>query len=158
MFAVGQKVWRRTGGNGFTVLECYGDRVCVQQDNGAETDFAARDLTGEPPIASSAPAASTQEARGARAIPARMLTPRDITAEHGKVLGLIPVRTLQAVAALYERGIGAGRFSALDVAGKLNVVTAITGVAYPMMHRYSDRPGELGLLMGKGLADSGKAT
>jgi hypothetical protein len=37
------------------------------------------------------------------------------------------------------------------------VVAAITGVPYRMMLHYSDRPGELGLLMGKGLADSSKA-
>ena len=65
--------------------------------------------------------------------------------------------TIQAVAALHERAPGAGRFSALDTAGKLNVVAAITLVPYPIMLRYRDSPGELGLLMGKGLADSGKA-
>jgi hypothetical protein len=61
------------------------------------------------------------------------------------------------VAALYERRPDAGRFSALDTAGKLNVIAAITAVPYSTMHRYRDNPGELGLLMGKGLADSTRA-
>jgi hypothetical protein len=38
----------------------------------------------------------------------------------------------------------------------LNVNAEITAVPYRMMREYSDRPGELGLLMGKGPADSGK--
>jgi hypothetical protein len=75
-----------------------------------------------------------------------------------RVLNVIPVRTLQAVATLFERRQGAGKFSALDTAGKLNVVTDITEVPFRTMQAYSDRPGELGLLMGKGLADSSKAT
>jgi hypothetical protein len=68
----------------------------------------------------------------------------------------VPVRTLQAVAALFERRPGAGKFSALNVAEKLNVIAEITAVPYRTMREYSDRPGELGLLMGKGLADSRK--
>ena len=96
-----------------------------------------------------------REAGGA--VPVRALTARDITPEHGRVLAVIPVRTMQAVAAVYERGQGAGRFSALDTAAKLNVVANVTAVPYRVMRQYSDRPGELGLLMGKGLADSRKA-
>ena len=80
----------------------------------------------------------------------------DTLAEARTVTGWF-LRTLQAVAALYERGPAAGRFSALDTAGKLNVIADITAVPYRMMQQYSDRPGELGLLMGKGLADRGKA-
>ena len=49
MFAVGQRVWRRAGARSGTVsgtvLECYGDQVCVRQDNGAETDFPVAELT-----------------------------------------------------------------------------------------------------------------
>jgi hypothetical protein len=49
---------------------------------------------------------------------------------------------------------GPGSSAALDVAEKLNVIADITAVPYRTM--YSDRPGELGLLMGKGLVDSRK--
>jgi hypothetical protein len=73
-----------------------------------------------------------------------------------RVLGIVPERTLQAVAALFERRPNAGKFSALDAAKKLNVIAEITAVPYRTMREYSDRPGELGLLMGKGLADSRK--
>ena len=72
------------------------------------------------------------------------------------MLNIVPVRTLQAVAALFERKPRAGKFSALDVAEKLNVIAEITAVPYRTMREYSDRPGELGLLMGKGIADSRK--
>ena len=58
------------------------------------------------------------------------------------------------VAVLFERRPGAGRFSALDTAAKLNVIAEVTAVPYRTMREYSDRPGELGLLMGKGLAAS----
>ena len=58
--------------------------------------------------------------------------------------------------ALFERKPRAGKFSALDIAEKLNVIAEITAVPYRTMREYSDRPGELGLLMGKGLADSRK--
>jgi hypothetical protein len=158
MFVVGQRVWHRAGGRSGTVVECYADQVSVRQDNGAEIDFPARDLTGEPPAAGPAAGHAPAVAQGAaRAVAARVLTPRDITPTHTHVLSVIPVRTLQAVAAVYERGAGAGRFSALDPAGKLNAVADITGVPYRIMQQYRDRPGELGLLMGKGLADRSKA-
>jgi hypothetical protein len=93
-----------------------------------------------------------------RVLPGRNLTAGDITAEHVRVLGIVPVRTLQAVAAVFESKPGAAKCSALDVAGKLNVIEKITAVPYRTLREYSDRPGELGLLMGKGLADSRKAT
>ena len=37
-----------------------------------------------------------------------------------------------------------------------DVIAEITAVPYRTMREYRDRPGELGLLMGKGLADSRK--
>lgn len=161
MFSVGQKVWHRDGRRSGTVLECDGDRVFIAQDNGAELDFRASDLTATPPGGAKGVATTPREGRVAAGpvdyvMPAHTLTSRDITPDHRRVLGVIPARTLQAVAALFERRPRAGKFSALDVAGKLNVVSEITAVPYRTMREYSDRPGELGLLMGKGLADSGK--
>lgn len=160
MFSVGQRVWLRDGQRSGTVLECDGDRVYLEQDNGVELDFRAADLTAEPPKGSDAPGAKLKHSLAAKssgqATPGRTLTPRDITPEHVRVLGVVPVRTLQAVAAVFERRPGAGKFSALDTAGKLNVVAEITEVPYRTMQQYSDRPGELSLLMGKGLADSGR--
>ena len=91
-------------------------------------------------------------------MPDRTLIAADITPEHIQVLGTVPTRTVQAVAALYERRPGARKFSALDVAAKLNLIAQITAVPYRTMREYRDRPGELGLLMGKGLADSQKAS
>jgi hypothetical protein len=155
MFSVGQKVWHRNGRSSFTVLECDGDRVFLTQDNGAELDFRASDLTATPP------ADKTKWTAGATkpsdyVMPNRTLTANDITPEHVRVLGLVPTRTLQAVATVFERRPNAGKFSALDVAEKLNVITQITAIPYRTMREYRDRPGELGLLMGKGLADSQK--
>ncbi len=162
MFSVGQRVWHRDGRRGGTVLECDGDRVYIAQDNGAELDFRARDLTATPPAGVNASATGPKDNRQAAgslayAMPNRTLTLGDITPEHVRVLGIVPVRTLQAVAALFERRPRAGKFSALDVAGKLNIIAEITAVPYRTMREYSDRPGELGLLMGKGLADSRKS-
>ena len=162
MFSVGQKVWLRDGRRSGTVLECSGERVYIEQDNGAELDFRASDLTAERPTGADAPGAKLSDSLGVAAKSAkeatssRKLTPRDITPDHVRVLGVVPVRTLQAVAAVFERRPGAGKFSALDTAAKLNVIAEITAVPYRTMQRYSDRPGELSLLMGKGLADSGK--
>jgi hypothetical protein len=161
MFSVGQRVWLRDGQRSGTVLESDGDRVYIEQDNGVEVDFRASDLTAERPTGGDAPAAKHKDSLAAtqsagQAVPSRKLTPRDITPDHVRVLGVVPVRTLQAVAAVFERRPGAGKFSALDTAGKLNTIAEITAVPYRMMQRYSDRPGELSLLMGKGLADSGK--
>jgi hypothetical protein len=150
MFSVGQRVWHRDGQRSGTVLECDGDQVFIAQDNGAELDFRASDLTVTPP-----PGSETARS-AAYVVPSRSLTSGDITPEHVRVLNIVPVRTLQAVAALFERKPRAGKFSALDVAEKLNVIAEITAVPYRTMREYSDRPGELGLLMGKGLADSRK--
>ena len=149
MFSVGQRVWHRDGQRSGTVLECDGDRVFIAQDNGAELDFRASDLTVTPPPGKAARSA-------AYVVPSRSLTSGDITPEHVRVLNIVPVRTLQAVAELFERKPRAGKFSALDVAEKLNVIAEITAVPYRTMREYSDRPGELGLLMGKGIADSRK--
>jgi len=158
MFATGQRVWHIDGTRSGTVLECVGGRVYIEQDNGAELDFPARDLSATAPAAH---AAKSTDSRGmpasGQALPPRALTPRDITPEHLRVLSVIPVRTLQAIAALFERAPGAGKFSALDHAAKLNAVAGITAVPYRVMQQYSDRPGELGLLMGKGIADRTRA-
>lgn len=164
MFSVGQRVWHRDGQRSGKVVEIEGDRVYIDQDNGAELDFRAADLTANPPRGAKQPGIrAPQDAAGAApaaaakpgyVMPNRTLIAADITPEHVRVLGLIPVRTVQAVALVYEKRPGAGRFSALDVARKLNVIAEVTAVPYRTMREYSDRPGELGLLMGKGLADS----
>jgi len=161
MFSVGQRVWHRDGQRSGKVLECDGDRVYIAQDNGAEADFRATDLTATPPAGADASGAKPKDKRqtarsAAYVTPSRTLIPGDITPEHVRVLGIVPERTLQAVAALFERRPNAGKFSALDAAKKLNVIAEITAVPYRTMREYSDRPGELGLLMGKGLADSRK--
>jgi hypothetical protein len=160
MFSVGQRVWHRGGQRSGTVLECDGGRVFIAQDNGVELEFLASDLTATPPAANASGAEVKDNGRLAkpmtRVLPGRILTAGDITAEHVRVLGIVPVRTLQAVAAVFESKPGAAKFSALDVAGKLNVIEKITAVPYRTLREYSDRPGELGLLMGKGLADSRK--
>jgi hypothetical protein len=162
MFSIGQRVWQRTGQRNGKVLECEGDRVFIEQDNGAELDFPASELTATPPagakLSSAGPKAGSPAGRkGSYVMPNRTLTAADITPDHVQVLGIVPVRTLQAVAALYERRPGAGKFSALGVAEKLNLIAEITAVPYRTMREYRDRPGELGLFMGKGLADSQKA-
>jgi len=152
MLSEGQRVWHRDGKHSGTVLECDGDRVFIAQANGVELDFRASDLTATPPSGVTTGRVATGPA--GYVAPSRTVSSGDITPEHIRVLGIVPVRTLHAVAALYERRPGAGKFSALDVAGKLNVIAEITAVPYRMMREYSDRPGELGLLMGKGLAES----
>jgi hypothetical protein len=162
MFSVGQRVWHRDGKRSGKVLDCEGDRVFIEQDNGAELDFRASDVTATPPAGATPGGTGPRESgaasgRGAYTMPNRTLTPADITPEHVRVLALIPVRTVQAVATLFERRPKAGKFSALDVAAKLNLIAEVTKVPYRTMREYSDRPGELGLLMGKGLADSQKA-
>ena len=158
---MGQRVWHRDGHRSGTVLECDWDRVFIVQDNGAELDFRASDLTATPPPGAKTSGAKLKDSReAARSVayvmPSRTLTSGDITLEHVRVLGIVPVRTLQAVAALFERRPRVGKFGALDVAQKLNVIAEITAVPYRMMREYSNRPGDLGLLMGKGLADSRK--
>ena len=159
MFSVGQRVWHRDGKRCGKVLEVEGDLVFIEQDNGAELEFRARDLTATPPPAARSPAMpqTAGPEGGAFGQPHRRLAAADVTPEHGRVLGLVPPRTVQAVATLYEKRNPGRRFSALDVAGKLNAIAEITAVPYRTMRAHADRPGEMGLLMGKGLADSQKA-
>jgi hypothetical protein len=152
MFSVGQKVWHRASGRSGKVLECDGGTVYILQDNGAELDLPAAELSATPP---KAPAVAPPPAPAGYVMPERRLTAAEITPEHVRVLGAVPVRTMQAIAVLFERR-RMGRFDALDVAQKLNLVAEVTGVPYRTMRQYSDRSGELGLLMGKGLADSQK--
>jgi hypothetical protein len=147
MFSVGQTVYHRTGKHTGTVLECDGDTVYLVQPNGVEIDFPTRDLTATPPAGKTGPAPAS-------AVPSRVLTINDVTPEHRKVLAVIPPRTLQSVASLYERRPKAGRFSALDVAQKLNYIAEVTAVPYRTMKEFSDRPGDLGLMMARGLAIS----
>lgn len=161
MFSVGQRVWHRDGKRSGKVLECGGGRVYIEQDNGSELDFPQDELTAAQPAAGQTPYARSQDAASAAkqagyAMPNRSLVAADITPEHIGVLGIVPTRTAQAIAALYDLRTGARKFSALDVAGKLNVITEITAVPYRTMREYRDRPSELGLLMGKGLAGSQK--
>lgn len=146
MFSVGQTVYHRSRKVSGKVVECEGNIVYLVQDNGAEVDFPAEDLTAAPPTQkhAAAPAANLS----------RVLTAIDITPDHRRVLAIVPQRTLQAVALLYERRPKAGRFSALSVAEKLNFIADVTAVPYRTMKEFSDRPGELGLMMARGLAIS----
>ena len=73
-------------------------------------------------------------------MPERRLTAADITSEHVRVLGTIPVRTLQAIAALYVRR-KTGGFDTLDIAQKPNIVAEVADVPYRIMRRHSDRSG-----------------
>jgi hypothetical protein len=161
MFRAGQKVWHRDGRRSGVVLQVEDDLVFIEQDNGAEAEFRAADLTATPPAgkagAGKPGGAGPTDPRAAYTVPTRTLTAAEITPEHQRVLGLVPVRTVQAVAALFERRPGARKWSGLGVAEKLNVIAEVTAVPYRTMREYSDRPGELGLLMGKGLADSQRA-
>ena len=159
MFSVGQRVWHRDGKRSGKVLECDGGWVYIEQDNGSELDFPESEMTATPPAVEQISHTRSKDGSSAPkqagyVMPNRNLIAADITPEHTRVLGIVPTRTVQAVAALYERRSGARKFSALDVAGKLNVIAAITAVPYRTMREHRDRPGELGLLMGKGLADS----
>jgi hypothetical protein len=147
MFSVGQIVYHKAGKHSGKVVECDGDTVYLTLTNGVEMDFQQHELTATPP-AGKAPAPA------AGPVPSRTLTAADITPEHHKVLAIIPQRTLQSVASLYERQPKAARFSALDVAQKLNFIATVTGVPYRTMREFSDRPGELGLMMGRGLSVS----
>jgi hypothetical protein len=145
MFAVGQTVYHRSRKLSGKVLECDGDTVYLVQANGVELDFPNAELTAMPPAEK-----TPTETLTARL--SRVLTVVDITPEHHKVLGIIPPRTLQSVTLLYERQPGSGRFSALDVAQKLNFIAEVTAVPYRTMKEFSDRPGTLGLMMGRGLS------
>ncbi len=147
MFSVGQMVYHKSGKHSGKVIESDGDTVYITTANGVEMDFKQQDLTATPP-AGKAPAPDTSP------VPSRTLTTADIAPEHHKVLAAIPQRTLQSVASLYEKQPKAGRFSALDIARKINFIASVTGVPYRTMKEFSDRPGELGLMMGRGLSIS----
>jgi len=149
MFSVGQTVYQKSGKHSGTVLECDGDTVYLVQANGVEIDFRTSELTAAPPAGKSALAPASMSV-----VPSRVLTINDIMPEHRKVLAIIPPRTLQSVVSLFERRPKAGRFSALDVAQKLNYIAEVTAVPYRTMKEYSDRPGDLGLMMARGLAIS----
>lgn len=155
MFKAGQKLWHRNGRHSGTVIECDGDQVYLLQDNGVEADFPARDLTATPPETEATALAPRGQPAGpaAKTPPNRRIVPADITPEHERVLNTVPVRTRQAVAALFDARNRRQKFSALDIAEKLNVISDLTAVPYRVMREYLGRPGELGLLMGKGLAD-----
>jgi hypothetical protein len=162
MFAPGQKVWHRRNQRSGTVQECDGSRVYIVQENGVELDFDASDLTATPPEgASAAPSRPIERGQIAPSsgqdVPVRKLTPRDITSEHERVLASVPVRTLQAIATLFDRQSKGAKFSALDLAGKLNAITDITALPYRTMRQHVGSPGEMGMLMGKGIADRQKA-
>lgn len=154
MFSVGQRVWHRDGKRQGKVVAVEDGQVYIEQDNGAELDFSATDLTATPPSANPRSARAADAPQPSYTMPNRTLTAADITPEHEKVLAIVPVRTVQAVAALYEKRPGARKFSALNVAEKINLITEITGIPYRTMREYRGSPGELGLMMGKGLADS----
>ena len=158
MFSVGQKVWHRNGQRSGTVLEVDDGIAYIAQENGAELDFPIGELTATPPEIGNTPGDQLRikvAAGPGYKAPERSLTAADMTPEHLRVLAVVPQRTLRAVARLFEQKAGAQRFSALDAYLKLNAISEITGVPYRTMREYSDRPGELGLLMGKGLADKG---
>jgi hypothetical protein len=147
MFSVGQMVYHRTRGHSGLVQECDGGTVYLVQPNGVEIDFPASELTATPPTAKTGPARAS-------AAPSRVLTASDITPEHRKVLAIIPQRTLQSVALLHDRNPKSGRFSALNPAEKLNYIAEVTAVPYRTMKEFSDRPGDLGLMMARGLSIS----
>ena len=144
MFTVGQTVYHKVTRRSGTVVECDAHRVYIAQPNGAEADFRLDEVTAASP-ADSKPAGYTMAAR--------VLTSADLTPEHRKVLAIIAPQTLHAVSALYERRTGR-KFSTLNVAEKLNFIAEITAVPYRTMRAFSDRPGILRLMMGKGLADA----
>ena len=70
MFSVGQRVWHRDGKRSGKVLECDGDRVFIEQDNGAELDFRASELSATPPAGAKAQGAAPKDA-GPRPTPCR---------------------------------------------------------------------------------------
>ena len=115
----------------------------ISHDNGVEMDFqqtnSPRPTAGQNPAPP--PAGSLTNAHPGRHHPRTPQGP-----------GHLPQRTLQSVASLYERQPKAGRFSALDPARKINFIASVTGVPYRTIKEFSDRPGELGLVMGRGLS------
>jgi hypothetical protein len=152
MFSVGQMVYHKAGRHSGKVLECEGERVYLLTPNGVEMDFRDDELTAKAPAEKSPLVGMVDNL-------SRVLTMNDITPEHHRVLAIIPQRTLQSVASLFERRPKAGRFSALNVAQKLNYIAEVTAVPYRTMKQFSDSPGTLGLMMGRGLSLSlGTAT
>jgi hypothetical protein len=147
MFSVGQMVYHRTKKHSGKVLECDRDRIYFVQANGAEMDFPSDELTAIAPPEKALTAGAADNL-------SRVLTVYDITPEHQRVLSIIPQRTIQSVASLFERKPKSGRFSALDVAQKLNFIAEVTAVPYRTMKQFSDQPGTLGLMMGRGLSVS----
>jgi hypothetical protein len=147
MFSVGQIVYHKTRKHSGKVLECAGGTVYFVQANGVEMDFPSGDLTATPPLEKSPTAPSPANL-------SRVLTVNDITPEHHRVLAIIPQRTMQSVAALFERRPKSGRFSALDAAQKINFIAEVTAVPYRTMKEFSDRPGDLGLMMARGISVS----
>ncbi|MDB5402259.1 MAG: hypothetical protein JWQ55_4277 [Rhodopila sp.] len=145
MFSVGQTVYHKTRKHSGKVLECDGDTVYFVQANGVELDFQASELTATPPQARNLAEAPPDNL-------SRVLTIGDITPEHHRVLAVIPQRTMQSVVSLFERQPNAGRFSALDVARKINFIAEVTAVPYRAMKEFSDRPGTLGLMMARELS------
>ena len=145
-FSVGQTVYHKTGKHSGKVVASE-DGVCISLASGVEMDFPAGG-------ADIIPAGGKNPRPAEGTAPARLLTEADITPEHRRVLAAVPVRTVQAVAALYERQPKAGRFSALDVAQKLNYIAAVTAIPYRTMKQFSDQSGELGLMMARGLSIS----
>lgn len=141
MFDIGQTVYHKIGKYSGIVQECNSEVTYLLQENGVEIDFQTRDLTAVPPI--SKPDAAVMN---------RVLTMKDIGQEHHKVLSIIPMRTLQAVATLWERDPANGRFSTLNVAEKLNYIAEVTEVPYRVMRQHTGEPSHLGLLMSRGLA------
>jgi hypothetical protein len=89
-----------------TVAHRDGDRVYVEQDNGAQLDFRASDLTAELPAGEDASGPKlkdrlTAAKSAARATPSRILTAHNITPQHVRVLAAIRVRSLPG-----RRGLG----------------------------------------------------
>ncbi len=148
MFSVGQMVYHKTSKHSGKILECDGDTVYLVQANGVEIEYPSGELTAMPPPQEKSPV----EVVATRL--SRVLTAADITPAHLKVLAIIPQRTMQSVASLFERRPNFGRFSALDAAQKINFIAEMTGVPYRTMKEFSDRPGILGLMMGRGISVS----
>ena len=159
MFVVGQTVYHKTSTHSGVVEETDATVTYLRQANGVEIDFPTKDLTATPPArrGTAEPAAgdaASPLARRSREAAATIPTfsMRDIGPEHEKVLSIIPARTLQAVAALWERQPKGGRFSALNAAQKLNFIAEATEVPYKTMRLHIGEPSHLGLLMARGLA------
>lgn len=166
MFAVGQMVFHKSSRHSGKVVDVDGDTIYLLQANGVEINFPSRDLTASPPdddgpddmvpgTRSGTALRLPADRRGVATpvvVAPRPLTMTDVTDEHRKVLAVIPKRTLESVAILHDRQPGAGRFSALDVAQKLNFIAKVTEIPYRIMRENANQPGTLGLMMGRGLA------